>query len=119
MLGLLLVDHGSRREDSNQQLEDMAERVRRLRPGDAVVASHMELAAPSIGEGYAQLVGAGASKIHVLPYFLGHGRHISEDIPRLVATAAATFPHISYTIAPALGPHDALAQLLLHRAGLA
>ncbi|MBA2480780.1 MAG: cobalamin biosynthesis protein CbiX [Planctomycetes bacterium] len=119
MHGLLVVDHGSRREEANAQLADIASRLRRLRPTDAVEHAHMELGEPTIVQAFARLVAAGATTVSVLPYFLSGGRHSSEDIPRLVAEAVAAHPGVAFTVAPALGPHDALARLLLERAGLA
>lgn len=116
MRGLLLIDHGSRRSDSNQQLEDMAKRVQRLRPKDAVAFAHMEISEPTVEQAFAQLAERRVSHVDVLPYFLSDGRHISEDIPNLVRAAAAKHPGVSYKIGPALGPHDALAALLLQRA---
>ena len=115
MLGLLLIDHGSRRTESNQQLEDMAARVRRLRPDAAVAAAHMEIAAPDLATTFALLVNRGATRIVILPYFLSDGRHLTQDIPALAASAAANHPGITYTVGAALGPHDALAALLLER----
>lgn len=115
MLGLLLIDHGSRRAESNQQLEDMATRVRRLRPDAAVAAAHMEIATPDLATAFAALVNQGAKRIVILPYFLSDGRHLMQDIPALVASAAANHPGITYSIGGALGPHDALAALLLER----
>lgn len=119
MLGLLLVDHGSRREEANRQLEDMARRVRALRPDAAVAIAHMEVCGPTIAEGFAALVAAGADEVAVLPYFLSDGRHSREDIPRLVGEAAAAHPGARWRVGAALGPHDLLARLLLERAGLA
>lgn len=118
MLGLLLVDHGSRRAEANAQLDDMAARVRRLRPDAVVAAAHMEIAAPSIADGFATLVKQGATRVVVLPYFLSDGRHLSTDIPALAAAAAAQHPGVTVSIGKALGPHDALATLLLERSGL-
>ena len=115
MLGLLLIDHGSRRTESNQQLEDMATRVRRLRPDAAVAAAHMEVAAPDFATTFALLVNRGATRIVILPYFLSDGRHLTQDIPALAASAAANHPGITYMVGAALGPHDALAALLLER----
>ena len=118
MLGLLLVDHGSRRAEANAQLDDMAARVRRVRPDALVTAAHMEIAAPTIADGFAVLVQQGATRVMVLPYFLSDGRHLSADIPTLAAAAAAEHPGVTFSIGKALGPHDALAALLLERAGL-
>ena len=117
MLGLLLIDHGSRRVQSNLQLEDIAERVRRLRPEATVVAAHMEIAAPDLATAFATLVKTGATHIVILPYFLSDGRHLSQDIPQLATAAALAHPGITYAIGGALGPHDALAALLLERGG--
>ncbi len=118
MLGLLLVDHGSRRGEANAQLLDMAARVRALRPGDLVSCCHLEVIEPGIAAGFAELVAGGATRIVLMPYFLSAGRHTGEDIPRLAAEAAAHHPGVTHVVAPALGPHDLLARLLLERAGL-
>ena len=117
MLGLLLVDHGSRRAESNAQLEDMARRVHALRPAAVVTAVHMEIAAPTIADGLATLIASGATEIRVLMYFLSDGRHSREDVPTLVREAMLAHPGISVTCGQALGPHDVLASLLLERAG--
>ena len=118
MRGLLLVDHGSRRAESNAQLDDMAARVRALAPGDLVAAAHMEIAEPTIGQVIDALVAQGAREIVVLLYFLSDGRHSRTDVPALVAEAIALHPGVSARCGQALGPHDALARLLLERAGL-
>ncbi len=118
MRGLLLIDHGSRRAESNLQLGDMAARVQRLRPHDAIAFAHMEIAPPTIADAFAELAARGATQVDVLLYFLSDGRHSREDIPRLVAEAAAAHAGVSFAIGAALGPHDALAALLLERAGV-
>ncbi|HYE06857.1 MAG TPA: CbiX/SirB N-terminal domain-containing protein [Planctomycetota bacterium] len=118
MPGLLLIDHGSRRAEANEQLSDMAARVRCLRPADPVVIAHLEVAEPTIAQGFAALVAAGAREVVALPYFLSDGRHSREDIPRELAAAAAAHPGVGWRVGAALGPHDLLATLLLLRAGL-
>jgi len=117
-LGLLIVDHGSRRERSNQQLEDMTARVAAQVPDAVVTHAHMEIAEPSIAAGYAELVARGATEIRVLLYFLSDGRHVREDVPELVAAAAAEHPGVTWSVAAALGPDDLLATLMLRRAGI-
>ena len=118
MLGLLLIDHGSRRAEANAALDNMANRVARLRPDAVVAAAHMEIATPDLATVFADLVKRGATNIVILPYFLSDGRHLSQDIPQLASTAAANHPGVTYRIGMALGPHDALAQILLERGGL-
>ena len=89
---VLLVDHGSRRPESNAQLEALAERVRERMPERLVAVAHMELAAPSIADAIDACVAGGVEEIVVHPYFLGPGNHTREDIPRLVAGAGARPP---------------------------
>ena len=116
MAAILIVDHGSRREEANAQLEAIAEMVRALRPEAIIEIAHMELAAPSIAEGLAACRRRGATEVVVVPYFLGTGRHVTEDIPRLVAEAARAHPDVRVRVAGALGPDRLLAALVLERA---
>lgn len=117
MQALMLVDHGSRLASSNAQLPRIAELVeRQLSKGTLVGLAHMELAEPSIPNAVSALVARGATRLIVCPYFLGPGRHASEDIPRLVNEAACQHPGLQVSIAPALGVHPLLAQLVLARA---
>jgi sirohydrochlorin ferrochelatase len=116
MLGLLLVDHGSRRAEANAQFEDMANRLAARCPDALVVCCHMEVSPPYIADGFADLVKQGATTIRVLPYFLGDGRHSREDIPMMCAEAAANYPGLRWSLAAVLGPDDLLVDLLLRRA---
>jgi sirohydrochlorin ferrochelatase len=116
MRSFILIDHGSRRAEANEQLLDMAARVQRLRPHDVVTIAHMEIASPSLSDAVAEVVARGATEIIILPYFLSSGRHVTHDIPDLAQAACAAFPAVTYRIGQALGPHDALATLLLERA---
>ena len=118
MLGLLLVDHGSRRSEANAQLDDMAKRVALLMPGTPLVTAHLEICPPNIADGIAQLLAHEVDEIAVLMYFLGDGRHVSTDVPGQVRAALAGRPDVRVRLGRALGPDDLLARLMLSRAGL-
>lgn len=114
---LLLVDHGSRRDEANAQLETVADALRsRLGPEAIVRAAHLEIAQPDIASAVADCVAAGADEIVVLPYFLGPGRHTTRDIPARVREAVRRHPGIRVRVGDPLGPDDALVDLLLDRA---
>lgn len=114
---LLLVDHGSRRAEANAMLEELAELVR-ARLGTIVRTAHLELAPPSIAEGFDACVAAGASDVVVVPVFLTPGRHASDDVPRL-AREAAERHGVGIRVAGVLGADPLLAELVVARAGLA
>lgn len=116
---ILLIDHGSRRDEANAMLGRMADLVQRMVGSATVVRSaHMELAEPSIAQGVADCVAAGAQEVVVFPYMLSPGKHSTRDIPRMVAEAAAAHPGIACRVTAAFGVHEKLAELILLRAGL-
>jgi sirohydrochlorin ferrochelatase len=115
--GIIIVDHGSRRAESNQMLERVAELfAERFHEAHNVVEpAHMELAEPSIATAYAKCVARGAERIVVCPFFLGPGKHWTQDIPRLTADAAANFPDTRYHVSQTLGIDDLILELLNKR----
>jgi sirohydrochlorin ferrochelatase len=113
---ILLVDHGSRREDANAQLEALAGLVRERVPDRVVRAAHMEIAAPDIAAGIQACVAEGAEEIVVVPCFLWPGAHVREDVPRLVREAAARHPGARVRVAEPFGPHPRIVDLVLERA---
>jgi len=119
-LGIIIVDHGSRRAESNEVVVEVAalfaKRFGELFP--IVEAAHMELGEPSIGSAYARCAERGAQRIVVMPFFLGPGKHWSEDIPRLTEAAAARFPRTRAMVAEPLGADDLLLRLLAKRINL-
>ena len=99
-VGILLIDHGSRREASNEHIHGVAAMYeRRLRadaaaagaagaPGRVVRAAHMEIAEPGILDALRDLVAeCRATRVVCVPYFLSPGRHSTEDVPRLISEA--------------------------------
>jgi sirohydrochlorin ferrochelatase len=119
MLAILLIDHGSVRAEANEMLVDVARLVETMAGGAAVVRyAHMELARPTIEEGFAACVAAGAREVVVFPYMLSPGRHSTSDIPRMVAAAAARFPGVAFRVTEAFGVHEKLGEVVLERAGV-
>jgi sirohydrochlorin ferrochelatase len=115
---LIIVDHGSRRTQSNQMLEEVARLFgeRFAQKYDIVEPAHMELAEPSIATAYATSAKKGATRIVVVPFFLGPGKHWTSDIPRLTAEAAVDFPGTKYHVTQTLGIDDLILDLLDKRA---
>jgi sirohydrochlorin ferrochelatase len=116
--GIIIVDHGSRREQSNLMLEELAVQFaqRFAEKYSIVEPAHMELAEPSIATAYAKCVKRGATRVIVCPFFLGPGKHWTQDIPQLTASAAAKFPQTQFHVAQTLGIDDLILDLLDKRA---
>jgi sirohydrochlorin ferrochelatase len=118
MKALLVIAHGSRRVESNDEVRHLTTQLQ-MRAGSAygdVRCAFLELAEPSIPQGIAQCIAQGAIEVVVLPYFLSAGRHVATDIPAEVAKAQSSHPHITIDIAPYLGRADGLLDAMLHLA---
>lgn len=115
-LGVVLVDHGSLRDESNAIVVEVADRLRREAGFAIVEAAHMELAEPSLSTAFTACAKRGARHIVVVPYFLGPGCHVEDDIPRLAAKAAGKHPHVTYVVAAPLGLHSLIVQIVGERA---
>ncbi|MGA3065903.1 MAG: CbiX/SirB N-terminal domain-containing protein [Tepidisphaeraceae bacterium] len=111
---IVIVDHGSRVDQSNRLLEELAQAfANRFSDRYPIVEpAHMEIAEPSIPTAYASCVQRGARRIVVCPYFLGPGKHWTQDIPRLTAQAAQKHPGTQFQITATLGIDDLMLQLL-------
>jgi sirohydrochlorin ferrochelatase len=119
MKGILIVDHGSQKREANDMLRLMADLIQTMAGPDVVVRyAHMELADPDIGAGFSSCVQGGATDVTVFPYMLSPGRHSTADIPRMVANVARAFSNVSFSVTPAFGLHEKLAEVVLERAGI-
>ena len=114
-LGIVVVDHGSRRGASNETLEAFVEMFRARGEYEIVEPAHMELAEPSIATAFARCVARGAGRVVVAPYFLAPGRHWHKDIPALVAEAAANHPGVEHMVTAPIGLHEAMCRIIATR----
>jgi len=121
MDAILLVDHGSRRAEANDKLEELAGRLAaHLEPtGRALIVSfaHMELAEPSIESAVLDCVLRGAEAIVCVPCFLARGRHVTEDIPRLFEQALRAHPEVAFRMGSPLSEQPGFLDLLARAGG--
>ncbi|CAJ2665334.1 sirohydrochlorin ferrochelatase, chloroplastic isoform X1 [Trifolium pratense] len=113
--GVIIVDHGSRRKESNLMLNEFVEMFRHKTGYQIVEPAHMELAEPSIGDAFQSCVQQGARRVIISPFFLSPGRHWSQDIPSLSAEAAKQHPGVSYIVTAPLGLHELLVDVVNDR----
>lgn len=113
--GIVLVDHGSRRDASNRMLEEVAAAFERQSRWQIVEPAHMELAEPSIATAFRRCVERGATLVVVFPYLLSPGRHWKEDIPRLAAEAASPYRGVRYLVTEPFGVHPLMLEVVEQR----
>jgi sirohydrochlorin ferrochelatase len=111
---LLLIAHGSRQEEANDDLFAMA---KDLSGAYAIVeAAFLELAEPTIEQAGHRCVERGANRVILLPYFLSAGIHVRRDLQAHRDRLSKDHPSVEFLLAEPLGRHPLLRQIVLQRA---
>jgi len=115
---LLLVAHGSRRQESNLEIESLSKKIAKIesKEFDKVMPAFLEFAPPSIPEAIKKCSEIGAAKVTILPYFLSAGVHITRDIPNEISEASQNTPDLDIQIANYFGSRDEIAEILMKTA---
>jgi len=118
MQALVLIAHGSRRQASNQEVMNLASRLRHSASDrfQLIETGFLEIAEPSIPQAIESCIQRGATSVVVVPYFLSAGRHVAEDIPRIVEPVARQHEHVAIHITDHIGMSDSMIQLILESA---
>jgi sirohydrochlorin cobaltochelatase len=109
---IVLFAHGARDPRWAEPFEAVAAQVRAAAPGCRVALAFLELMAPTLGDAAAELAGAGATRIDVVPLFLGTGGHLRRDLPPLVDALRAAHPGVDIHLHAAIGEHAAVVEAM-------
>lgn len=107
----VLLAHGSRRAQSNQEVQQLAARLGEQLAAP-VAAAFIEQCQPDLASACATLLAGGASRIRVLPYLLAAGRHLAEDIPALLADCRQRWPQLAISCSNHVGGAPLMLTLL-------
>jgi sirohydrochlorin ferrochelatase len=113
---LLLIAHGSRQAEANDDLHFAAAQMRERGGFDVVEAAFLELAEPSIVDGAASCLRQGAQRVVMMPYFLSAGVHVRQDLTRIQGELVSRFPGVEFRLAEPLGQHPLLLDVVAARA---
>jgi sirohydrochlorin cobaltochelatase len=110
--GIVLFAHGSRDARWRAPVEAVAARIGALAPNVAVRCAYLEAATPDLAGAVEELASAGVQTIDVLPIFLGVGKHLREDLPRLIDDMRAARPQLALHLRAAVGETPELIEAL-------
>jgi sirohydrochlorin cobaltochelatase len=105
---LILFAHGARDPRWAEPFLAIAERIRQADPARPVELAFLELMEPDLGAAARRLAAGGATRIDVVPLFLGMGGHLRNDLPPLVESVRAALPGVEFRLHPAIGENDAV-----------
>jgi len=83
-VGLILIGHGSKHPKNRENLEKLAEILRKRSKFEVVELAFMSINTPSVPEAIDALSEKNISKIVLVPAFLAPGVHTTKDIPQLI-----------------------------------
>ena len=111
---IIVFAHGSKVPEANDVFVRLAAEVSH-QSGLPSRAAFLEIAEPDLGAAISAAVREGARRIVIAPAFLTIGRHVSEDLPRLVREQQAAHPAIEILAGQSLEGHPGVATILLER----
>lgn len=112
-LALLIVAHGSRNPEANEELLALCVKLRSRFP--VVEPAFLEIASPGIPQAGENCAAKGASQVVIVPYFLSPGVHVSEDLETARKELASSFPTVEFILAGPIGLHPMVEQILIDR----
>jgi sirohydrochlorin cobaltochelatase len=111
---LLLIAHGSKRKESNQEILELVEKLQdKSDQFEVVRGCFLEMAQPDIMSAISSLVEQGAKEISILPYFLAAGNHITNDIPRNVEKYKQQYSDVKFNILKHFGSCSHIADTII------
>jgi sirohydrochlorin ferrochelatase len=115
MKALLIIAHGSRRKESNDEVRRLANRIKEnAGPSfDMVMSAFLEISSPQVDSAIADLVDDGATEIKAFPYFLSAGTHVVNDIPRMIQEEREKYPNVHIELLPHMGALQGISTLIL------
>ena len=112
---VLLIAHGSRRAEANDDLVELARQVAARLPGTIVETAYLELARPTVPEGARRCVERGVRRVRLFPYFLSLGVHVADDLEALRRQLSRDDPGVEFVLCPPLGLHPQMVEIVMER----
>lgn len=114
MQAFLLIAHGSRREQSNNEIRELTKKLKQNNSNkfDFIICCFLELSDPLIPEAIDYLASKSVKKITIFPYFLATGTHVAEDIPKYVDEAKDRHPNINLELLPHFGASENISKAI-------
>lgn len=113
MNGIIIIGHGSRNKEAQNQFKQVVDMVRE-RTKLIVEGAFMELVEPGFFDATKKLEDMGINEITVYPLFLFSGIHINEDIPQMIGEAEKKHPGIKFRMLEPIGVREELINIVVN-----
>ena len=113
--GILLIGHGSRFIQANNELKQIAAMVQAQTGYEIVETAFREQAQPDIQTAINTCVAQGVTRLVLSPYFLFNGVHTLNDLPAEIQVAKQKHTGLEIILVEPLGVHPKLAEVVCER----
>ncbi|MGF9966770.1 sirohydrochlorin chelatase [Bacillus rhizoplanae] len=118
MKAVLYICHGSRLQEACKEATAFVTSCMGRISAPIQEISFLELASPSIAEGFTTCVQKGATEIIIVPVFLLAAVHVKKDIPEELERLQNQYPHISLSYGNPFGVSRKLVNAVLDGSGI-
>ncbi len=117
MTGLLIVAHGSRRKESNEEVFALTNKIKSISGNtfNCIKCAFLSIAEPDVKSQIALFAEKKSEKIIIFPLFLAAGNHVTTDLPNMIKDIEKKYPEISFKIAPHLGGLKGIENIILEQ----
>lgn len=113
--GAILLAHGSRKEEANEEIRQMTEMVQETDRDRFYETAFLSLGYPQLADAVESLVKKGCEKIIIMPMFLVTGSHITGDIPDKILLQEAAYPNVKFVLTKHFGSHSGVIDIVRER----
>jgi sirohydrochlorin ferrochelatase len=113
-IGIIIVAHGSKRAQSNEEFIQLVEQIRldNIMDFDEVKYAFLEFANPSIEMTIEKMSAYHMDEIYVYPYFLNSGKHVVVDIPNVVSRMNETHKNVQIKLTTHFGASHSVPSII-------
>jgi sirohydrochlorin ferrochelatase len=115
MKGILILAHGSKRVETENIVESIAQKVRQKTGEKLVLPAYLQFSEVNLEKGINKLIEMGATDIKIMPMFLFDGVHVTEDIPNELVEIRQKNPGIKIEMTSHIGDDDRIADIVIDR----
>lgn len=112
---VILLGHGSIREQANAEVRAMWEMMKEQLPELQISGCFVEVAEPTMEQEIDRLATLGMERIVIVPMFLTRGQHLSNGIPRILEAMRAKYTNVQIDLTRHLGIDPLLAEIIKNR----
>lgn len=115
MEAILILAHGSKRNETEQTLNSIVQKVRHKIGSESVYPAYLQFSEQDMETIIKQLVDKGVKKFIVMPMFLFDGVHVTVDIPEEINKIKQKYSGIEIVITRHIGDDERIADIIIDR----